>query len=335
MTAPTTFAAPRTDDASTAAPAEAPAPPPASPGPGRSEVRTEDGLRLNVTVRGREDAPLTVLLAHCWAADEHDWQYQVHDLLVRYGHDVRVITWDHRGHGHSDPSPERDCTIAQLARDLGRVVDAFAPEGPLLIAGHSIGGMTMTALPAERPDLVGRLRGLLFVSTSAGGLDRVTLGLPAATAAVTRSRIPLALSARARLLSRRRRRTAPVTERKIVERFVFGEPQRPRDIGLLVDQLINCPPATMSGFYREFMVHARTDQLPAFDDVPTTVLVGTRDLLTPPEHARRIATGIRGARILIAPQAGHMLPLERPALVTRELCALIDGALDDGALGAR
>ncbi|WP_141015630.1 alpha/beta fold hydrolase [Nocardioides sambongensis] len=305
----------------------APAPPPASPGPGRTEVRTEDGLRLHVTVRGRSDAPVTVLLAHCWTADEHDWHYQVHDLLVRFGHDIRLITWDHRGHGHSDPSPEADCTIAQLARDLGRVVDAFAPDGPLVIAGHSIGGMTMTALPQQRPDLVDRLAGLLFVSTSSGGLDQVTLGLPAGTAAVTRSRIPLALSARARLVGRRRRRTAPMTERRIVERFVFGQPQRPRDIGLMVDQLINCPPATMSGFYRDFMVHARTDQLAAFDDVPTTVLVGTRDLLTPPGHARRIAGGIRGARLLVAPEAGHMLPLERPALVSRELVTLVDRAL--------
>lgn len=306
---------------------------PTPPGPtteldlGRRTLITEDGLRLHVTVRGRGEAAVTVLLAHCWTADEDDWLHQIHGLLARYGHDIRLITWDHRGHGRSDASPARDCTIAQLARDLGQIVDAFSPEGPLVIAGHSIGGMTMTALPEERPDLVDRVAGLLFVSTSSGRLDTVTLGLPAASAALTRSRLPLLLATRARLLSRSRRRHAPVVERQIVTRFLFGEPLRPRDVGLVVDQIINCPPATMAGFYRDFMTHERTKGLAAFDSVPTTVLVGSRDLLTPPLHGRRIAAGIRGARFLVAPDAGHMLTLERPDLVTGELCALIDPLL--------
>ena len=82
-------------------------------------VVTEDGLRIHVTVRGRSDAPLTVLLSHCWTADESDWHYQVTDLLGRYGPDIRLITWDHRGHGRSDQPPESGCTIPHLVRDLG------------------------------------------------------------------------------------------------------------------------------------------------------------------------------------------------------------------------
>lgn len=298
-----------------------------APMPGRATVVTEDGLHLHVTVRGRADAPLTVLLAHCWTADEEDWHYQVHDLMVRYGHDIRIVTWDHRGHGRSDAAPEPTCTVAQLARDLGEVADCFAPEGPLVLGGHSIGGMAITAIPEERPDLIPRIRGLLFASTSAGRLNTVTLGFPAATAPAVRNRLPLILSSRARLLSRSKRRHSPLPERKIVERFLFGAPRRPRDAGLLVDQLINCPPATMSGFYRDFMTHERAAVLTAFDQIPSTVLVGSRDLLTPPPHGRRIADNIRGARYLVAPQAGHMLPLERADLVTAELCRLIDGAL--------
>ncbi|WP_341351326.1 alpha/beta fold hydrolase [Nocardioides convexus] len=131
-------------------------------------VITEDGLRIHVTVRGREDAPLTVLLSHCWTAEESDWHYQVTDLLARYGRDVRIITWDHRGHGRSDRAREAQCTIPHLARDLGLVVDTYAPEGPLVVAGHSVGGMTLTAIPEERPDLMPRIVGALFVSTTSG-----------------------------------------------------------------------------------------------------------------------------------------------------------------------
>ena len=225
-------------------------------------LTTFDGLRLHVTVYGPDDAPLTVLLAHCWTADEEDWHYQVRDLLAAHGSGVRIITWDHRGHGHSDRCPEADCTIENLARDLGDVVDAFAAPGPIVIAGHSIGGMTMTALPQVRPDLIDRIEGLLFVSTSAGELDTVTLGLPD-TGAFLRDRIPAVLAMRARLYPRKNRRRTPSIERQVVNRFLFGAPIRLRDAGLVVDQIIACPPATMSGFYRDCMRHERADALKA------------------------------------------------------------------------
>lgn len=290
-------------------------------------LATEDGLELHVSVHGPADAPVTVLLAHCWTADEQDWHYQVNAVLSRYGHGIRLLTWDHRGHGQSDAAPETACTITHLARDLGRVVDTFAPDGPLVIAGHSIGGMTMTAIPQERPDLLPRIRGLLFVATSAGELDRVTLGLPEASAPAVRAQLPRLLATRAQMLGVSKRQSQPFMERRVVRHFLFGRPRRLRDLGLVVDQLTHCPPATMSGFAHDFMTHDRADGLTAYDDVPATVLVGTRDLLTPPAHARRLARHIRGARLLEAPGAGHMLPLERHELVTEELCRLVDRTL--------
>lgn len=292
------------------------------------QLTTADGVRLHVTARGRDDAPLTVLLAHCWTADEADWHHQVEAVLTRYGHDVRLVTWDHRGHGRSDAAPEPSCTIAQLAQDLGEVVDGFAPTGPLLVAGHSIGGMAIAAIPEERPDLLPRITGLLLTSTAAGDMDSVTLGLPEPVATTMRHRLPFVLATRARLLSRSRRRRQPVIERRVVRQFLFGRPQRLRDTGLVIDQLINCPPATMRGFLRSVLAHDRAKALASYDDVPTTVLVGSRDLLTPPTLARRLASLIDGSRLLIAPDAGHMLTLERHELVSDELCRLIDGALE-------
>jgi pimeloyl-ACP methyl ester carboxylesterase len=289
-------------------------------------VRTADGTELFVAVHGPDEAPLTVVLAHCWTADVDDWHYQVSALLGRYGHGIRIVTWDHRGHGRSAHSEQADCTVETLGRDMAAVVDEHAPTGPLVLAGHSIGGMAMMALAEQRPDIVDRARGALFVSTSSGGLDTVTLGLPELGPRL-KAQIPRLLARRARLLSRRTRRRTPAIERWVVARFLFGEPMRPRDAGLVVDQLINCPPATMRGFYEDFLTHARTDALKAYDGVPTVVLVGDRDLLTPLHHARTIANGVRGARLVVAPGAGHMLPLERHELVTAELAELVDGAL--------
>lgn len=296
-------------------------------------ITTYDGLRLHVTVHGPADAPLTVLLSHCWTADESDWHYQVRDLLSRYGHGIRVVTWDHRGHGQSDPAVEADCTIPHLARDIGTVIDAVAPDGPFVIAGHSVGGMAITAVPEERPDLMPRIAGVLFVSTSGGDLHTVTLGLPEMGPFV-RDRLPFVLATRARLLSRSKRQRFPVIERQVARRILLGRPQRPRDVGHVVDQLINCSPETMSGFFKDMMLHDRVGGLSAFDDIPTTVLVGTRDRLTPPDHAAKLAGGIRGARLLVAPDAGHYLTFERSSLVSDELSALIDLALDLGARDA-
>ncbi|MGH3335042.1 MAG: alpha/beta fold hydrolase, partial [Nocardioides sp.] len=280
-------------------------------------MRTHDGLELTVCPRGPDDARVTVVLAHCWTADMDDWHYQIRDLLEVFGPGVRILTWDHRGHVSSDPAPLRDCTIENLARDMADVVDTHAGTGRLVIAGHSIGGMATLALAEQRPDILARTDGVLFVSTSSGDLESVTLGLPEAGRWL-KAQIPRLLAARARLLSRKVRRRSPRIESEVAHRFLFGQPMRLRDCGLVIDQLINSPPATKEGFYRDFMTHDRVAALAEFDGIPTRVLVGDRDVLTPVAHARKIAAGIPSARLVIAPGAGHMLPLERDQLVSGE-----------------
>lgn len=292
-------------------------------------MRTHDGLELWVRVHGPADpsrASLTVVLAHCWTADAQLWHYQLVDLLSRYGHDIRILTWDHRGHGRSERSPEPACTVENLARDMAGLIDLHAPEGPLVLVGHSIGGMSLMALGELRPDLVARAVGALFLATSSGGLATVTLGLPE-LGPRAKAAIPEMLARRARMLSRRRRRRSPGIERAVVDRFLFGDPLRPRDTGLVVDQLINCCPETMRGFYNDMQKHERVTALAAYDAVPCRVLVGTRDLLTPPTHARRLVAHLRRGTLELVPGAGHMLPLERPDLVTGHLVALVDAGL--------
>ncbi|RLV47596.1 alpha/beta fold hydrolase [Nocardioides mangrovicus] len=209
-------------------------------------LTTYDGLRLAVACYGPADATLTVLLAHCWTCDQDLWRYQVRDLLAQEPGRVRIVTWDHRGHGLSDPTPRGTTTIENLARDMSDVVDTFAPDGRLVLAGHSIGGMTLMALARLRPELyASRVAGALFCSTSSGGLDA------------------------------------------------------------------------------DCMVHERTDALAALAGVPTEVLVGTHDRLTPVRMARRIADAVPDSRLTLLPDAGHMLPLERDDVVSATLLRLV------------
>ncbi|GAB3991670.1 alpha/beta fold hydrolase [Nocardioides marmoraquaticus] len=288
----------------------------------RSDLRTSDGHRLAVSTYGPDDAPVTVFLAHCWTLNQHDWHYQVRDLMAEFGHRVRIVTWDHRGHGESDPVRRSEATVELLARDWGELVDELAPTGPLVLAGHSIGGMALMALVELRADLFDRVVGVALVSTSGGRLDTVTLGLPEAGPLV-RAQIPRLLDLRSRTLSRRARRRAPVAERLVMRGLVFGTPMRLADAALAVEGLISCPGDTVVGFYRDFMQHDRVEVLEILGDIPTHVLVGSKDVLTPPSHARRIAEHAPGATLTVAPGAGHMLPLEREVLVSGTLARLV------------
>lgn len=283
---------------------------------------TSTGIELAVNRYGRADASLTIALAHCWTADRADWDNQVRDLLAEFGRDVQIITWDHRGHGQSTKIAKPECTVPNLARDMGELLDAYAPTGRLLLAGHSIGGMTICALAEERPDLIERTVGAAFVATSSGGMDTVTLGLPEMGPAL-RAQIPRILALRSLTLSRRARRRAPIVERLVVRNLVLGQPMRLSDAAYVVEGLINSPAATVVGFYEDIIHHhERTAALKAFEGIPTRVLVGTRDVLTPVSHGRRIASAIPGAELVVAPEAGHMLPQERAELVSATLIKL-------------
>lgn len=285
-------------------------------------MKTFDGLRLDVRTYGPVDAPVTAVLAHCWTLNQSDWHYQVRDLQREYGHRIRIVTWDHRGHGDSEESPRDACRVSVLARDMSQVIDTYAAQGKLVLAGHSIGGMTMMALAEQRPELFDRVVGAAFVATSSGQLDTVTLGLPEMGTFV-KAQIPRALAFRSRTLTKRARRRAPIIERQVVRRFLMGRPMRLADAALTVEGIINSPAATMVGFYEDCMLHDRAGALKVYDGIPTHVLVGTRDVLTPPSHARRIAENIEGAILTVVPDAGHMLPLERDELVSGVLIRLL------------
>lgn len=290
-------------------------------------MKTFDGLDLHVRVHGPESAPLTVVLAHCWTSDHDDWRYQVRDLMNAYGHDIRILTWDHRGHGDSAESPKGACTVENVGRDMGDLIDTYAPTGDLVLAGHSLGGMAMLALAEQRPELVrDRVVAATFVSTSSSEMDTVTLGLPELNEGL-RAQIPRLLALRSRLLSKKHRRRQPFIERLVVRRYLFGSPMRLRDAALAAEGIINSPSATMVGFYEDIMEHDRCVSCSVFDDIPTRVLVGERDVLTPPHHGRKIASSIKGATFTIAPGAGHMLPLERDELVSKVLIDQVAAAL--------
>ncbi|WP_214407986.1 alpha/beta fold hydrolase [Pseudonocardia lacus] len=278
-------------------------------------VTTDDGVRLAVRVEGPADAAATVVLSHGWTLDSRTWG-PVAAGLLRGPCPPRVVRYDHRGHGRSDAVPPETMTIARLADDLAHVVSAAAPEGPLVLAGHSMGGMALMALAEQHPDVAARAAGLALVATASGGLARTTFGLSERGAALARS-----VDRRLRDLPARSRRPAmgpPWLLSPAMRWLLLGAHPDPRARRLTVEAVAACRPQTVAGFRATLDEHDRDAALAAYASTPTAVLAGDRDRLTPVAAARRIADALPGARLTVFPGAGHMLPVERvPGVLAR------------------
>jgi len=148
-------------------------------------VATSDGVRLAVRDYGSAGArDHTVVLLHGLCLTQASWANQIRQLVRRWGNTIRIITYDHRGHGRSAGAPMRTYRIDRLAADLAEVLTALHVEGPLTLAGHSMGGMTTLAYlgrPAVNRPV--EPQGLVLIATAAGRIGERGIGRLLATPA--------------------------------------------------------------------------------------------------------------------------------------------------------
>jgi pimeloyl-ACP methyl ester carboxylesterase len=292
------------------------------------------------------DAPVTVLLVHGWTCSTRSWHNQVEDLPRILGPDaVRVVSYDHRGHGRSDAAPPGSMRIEQLADDQVTVLDSVVGDGPVVYAGHSMGGMTLMALADQRPDLFGsRIRSAALVSTSSGHIAEGAFGIPKRFDPATAVVAPRAMNLVGARLERRASRRAPASpeadrraaaaraaamralsarlQRPALRQLVFGKKVDPAEVELFLADLAAVPGPSYGGFFEAILQHERADALTVLDQVPVEIMHGTRDRLLPPRHANRMAAELPSARLWMYPGAGHMLMQERPRDVTHRLASL-------------
>ncbi|MGY1671629.1 alpha/beta fold hydrolase [Geodermatophilus sp. SYSU D00710] len=306
------------------------------PPPGSRTVRTDDGVDLHVEFDGPEAAPLTVVFCHGFTARLGEWELQRQAVRDR----ARLVLWDHRGHGRSSWAAPTTATIDRTARDLGQVLDAVVPAGPVVLAGHSMGGMTIMALARQRPEAFGtRVVGAFLLATSAGGL--VSTGLLGTVVRVMQALrlLPLYLwwlRLLAPLLERYRRRGTRIGHR-FVRKYLFGRDDATPEAVRAVQEMLEETPLTITmAFYGTFLDHDETAALPVLGRVPVTVVAAEHDRLTPAAHGRRLAEllGPR-AELLVVPGAGHSVNLTRTAVVDAALVALLDRVGTAGSGEAR
>jgi pimeloyl-ACP methyl ester carboxylesterase len=292
----------------------------------RSELSLTDGVRLHVEAQGPAGAPVTVVLLHGWCLDRRTWQHQVTALRAMCPR-PRVIAYDARGHGRSSATRLPSATLGQLGDDLAAVLRQHAPHGPVVLAGHSMGGMTIMEYAARHPvDFAERVAGLLFVSTSAEGTAHTEYGLTPRLAALMRAGETLGAGVLARSGPWRPHRALLPALRPALRWLLFGDQYDDDALQLTMRGVGRASLRSIGGFRASIGTQQRLDTLAALGDVPAAVLVGDRDRLTPPPCARSIAGALPGTELSVFPGAGHMLLLERHAEVSAALVAITERA---------
>lgn len=265
-------------------------------------VVTDDGAELAVTIAGPPASPgaPTVVLAHGWTLQRGVWG-AVARRLVLGGH--RVVLYDHRGHGRSTLGTA-PLTIERLGADLRAVLEQLDITEAVLV-GHSMGGMTLQSFATAYPDdLVARTKAIVLVSTAARFLGH---SVPSVVVEGV-------------LGDRRVQRFLRGSIGLALARPAVGRRPRIAHVMAVRDGLVTTPSAARVGF---LVAMSGMDLRPGLGKIPlpTTVLVGTQDRLTPPRFAQKLAKAIPCAELIVLPGAGHMLPLEEPDRLVDAICA--------------
>jgi len=264
---------------------------------------TSDRAELHLVQRGH-GRPM--VLVHGVALSSRCWNNQLADLSEH----ARVIAYDQRGHGDSDVG-RQGLTLGRLAADLNELLEELDLFDAVLV-GHSLGGMVVLRMLADHPKLAapgGRVGALALVATSA--TPAAGRGIPGARALLAATQ-PVAGSA-AWLASRLPGHTLPRSDMAFVlARLVFGSAPSAANVELTRQITSHIPLGVSAELLLEIM---RFDAAATLSDIdlPTSIVVGTHDLMTPVRHARALVSSIPSAELVELPGCGHMPMLERRA----------------------
>jgi pimeloyl-ACP methyl ester carboxylesterase len=296
-------------------------------------VQADDGTLLAVEEVGPRDAPLTVVFVHGYTLSMASWTFQrralAEDLATADGHRpvARLVFYDQRGHGASGRGPAEHSTIEQLARDLATVLQTRVPGGPVVLVGHSMGGMTIMGLAELRPELFGtRIVGAALISTSSGNLAELTFGMPELLTRVRAAVLPVAAwTMRHRPgVAERTRRVAADLVSAATWSLSFASTDVDPALGRYVDAMIaGTPVDVIAEFYPALAGLDETGALEPLRGIPTLVLTGDRDRMIPQEHSDLLAKLLPDSEYVVVPDAGHLVLLEKPEQVDEALTHLL------------
>ena len=269
-----------------------------------------------------DPANLTLLFSHGYALNQDCWHYQRRDLNSQ----GRLVFWDQRSHGRSARSLAETNTIEQEGEDLFHVLTQVVPEGPVILVGHSMGGMATMAFAAAHPRLFReRVRGVALLSTSSGGLNEITLGLPKPAARIAHRVVPFVLPTllrNAEIVDHGRARVSDLAL-LIARYYSYGPGVSPALNDWSYRMISATPIDVIAEFVPALEGHEKRAALEVFSGVQGLVMVGADDRLTPMQHSVQMADRMPKAHFEVVPDSGHMMLLERYPLVNARLRELV------------
>lgn len=293
-----------------------------------STVAAADGAALSVEEVDPGDGgkpELTVILVHGFALSRRCWHFQREGLAAMTEPRVRQVLYDHRSHGRSALTDEASSTIEQLARDLDDVIRAMAPEGPLVLVGHSMGGMAIMELAEQNPELFAdRIEGVALIGTSAGEVGKSGLSRPLLSKYNPVTRYLGRFADWQPGLVELVRASGGQLTRQAVRRLAFGSRSvSPSLVDFLMDMLNVTPVRVLADFIETLGSHNRYAALAGLKHCRVLVIGADEDRMTPFEHTERIALELPDAVLVRARGAGHMVMLEQPDFVNEHLADLL------------
>lgn len=285
-------------------------------------VTASDGISLHAEVWD-SSSPITVIFCHGYLLDSESWYFQCMGLGAR----ARLVLWDQRGHGKSGWGKPPNATIEQLGQDLFDVLQATAPHGPVVLVGHSMGGMTILGLAESHPEVFGdRVVGTALIGTSAGRLDQITFGLPHLAAPLLHHFIHVGLSLLRRqphqVLDLMRSSTWRLSS-AFTQHYLFAGDVPESAAVLTMRGLSSIPVRVIAEFLTELDSFDKRAALSPLGQVPTLIMVGECDRVTPVSHSRILVQDIAGAQLLVIPGSGHLVTMESPQEVNENLQRLV------------
>jgi pimeloyl-ACP methyl ester carboxylesterase len=288
-------------------------------------VTTPDGVDLAVREIGPEDARLTVVFAHGFCLRMGAFHFQRARLAEQWGTQVRMVFYDQRGHGQSGESSPDSYTVTQLGADLETVLAVMAPRGPVVLVGHSMGGMTVLSHARQFPQRYPtRIVGAALIASAAEGVSRSPLGEILKNPALEGVRFAVRHAPKT---VHRTRGAASSVIGPILRAASYGDEKiSPSVVAFSEKMMHDTPIATLLEFLRALEVHDEAAALPTLAKVPTLIACGDRDLLTPMEYSQSMAAALPKSELVIVGGAGHLVQLEQPEAIDDGLVRLVERA---------
>jgi pimeloyl-ACP methyl ester carboxylesterase len=294
-------------------------------------VEPADGVELDAGFAARVAATVpspepTLVFVHGFCLDMGTFHFQRKELTRRG--DWRAVYYDQPGHGRSEALPTGDYELPALGDALKSVLDATTPAGPVVLVGHSMGGMVIMALAERYPEMFARrVSGAVLIATSAGRLEGVTLGMPETFARFGKPLLPLVAGASrvgGGVIDRARLASSDLAW-LLTRRYGFGSPQPSPGLVSYVEQMNSRTSfETVSRYLRTLYSHARYPALESLRDKPVLLICGDGDPITPLAHTEAIKEHLPDAELIVVPDSGHVVLMEHAEEVNAALLSFLE-----------